>query len=113
MTTSVRSLPNPSLFLASGRKPRLTPQPDMVLEDVTELYEMRVRLCLLLLNMLTSRFATPSDYSGNHTKLKKILLNGNNICMVSWLPPPHSFNLANAAGQLIPGGEGPIATVAS
>ncbi len=24
-----------------------------------------------------------SDYSGNHTKLKKILLNGNNICMVS------------------------------
>ncbi|CAI6100262.1 unnamed protein product [Clonostachys chloroleuca] len=30
-----------------------------------------------------------SDYSGNHTKLPKILLNGNNICM------------------LIPGGEGP------
>jgi hypothetical protein len=24
-----------------------------------------------------------SDYSGNHTKLNKILLNGNNICMVS------------------------------
>jgi hypothetical protein len=23
-----------------------------------------------------------SDYSGNHSKLKKILLNGNNICMV-------------------------------
>ncbi|GJC81990.1 putative U6 snRNA-associated Sm-like protein LSm5 [Colletotrichum liriopes] len=22
------------------------------------------------------------DYSGNHTKLPKILLNGNNICMV-------------------------------
>ncbi|KAF2970073.1 hypothetical protein GQX73_g3525 [Xylaria multiplex] len=42
---------------------------DMVLEDVTEF-----------------------DYSGNHTKLSKILLNGNNICM------------------LIPGGEGPIAT---
>ncbi|WZH44515.1 uncharacterized protein QYS62_005539 [Fusarium acuminatum] len=39
---------------------------DMVLEDVTEF-----------------------DYSGNHTKLPKILLNGNNICM------------------LIPGGEGP------
>ncbi|GKT77856.1 hypothetical protein ColTof4_10279 [Colletotrichum tofieldiae] len=32
---------------------------DMVLEDVTEF-----------------------DYSGNHTKLPKILLNGNNICMV-------------------------------
>ncbi|KAK2629971.1 hypothetical protein QTJ16_000791 [Diplocarpon rosae] len=30
-----------------------------------------------------------SDYSGNHTKLSKILLNGNNICM------------------LIPGGDGP------
>ena len=26
-----------------------------------------------------------SDYSGNHTKLSKILLNGNNICMVSLL----------------------------
>ncbi|EXF73676.1 hypothetical protein CFIO01_02446 [Colletotrichum fioriniae PJ7] len=32
---------------------------NMVLEDVTEF-----------------------DYSGNHTKLPKILLNGNNICMV-------------------------------
>ncbi|KAK7967457.1 U6 snRNA-associated Sm-like protein LSm5 [Apiospora aurea] len=42
---------------------------NMVLEDVTEF-----------------------DYSGNHTKLTKILLNGNNICM------------------LIPGGEGPVAT---
>ncbi|KAF3068890.1 U6 snRNA-associated Sm-like protein LSm5 [Daldinia childiae] len=42
---------------------------NMVLEDVTEF-----------------------DYSGNHTKLSKILLNGNNICM------------------LIPGGEGPVAT---
>ncbi|CAL8579738.1 RNA-binding protein lsm5 [Xanthoria parietina] len=39
---------------------------NMVLEDVTEF-----------------------DYSGSHTKLPKILLNGNNICM------------------LIPGGEGP------
>jgi hypothetical protein len=26
-----------------------------------------------------------SDYSGNHTKMPKILLNGNNVCMVSWL----------------------------
>ncbi|KAK2775610.1 U6 snRNA-associated Sm-like protein LSm5 [Colletotrichum kahawae] len=40
---------------------------NMVLEDVTEF-----------------------DYSGNHIKLPKILLNGNNICM------------------LIPGGEGPV-----
>ncbi|KAJ4302186.1 hypothetical protein N0V88_002322 [Collariella sp. IMI 366227] len=45
---------------------------NMVLEDVTEF-----------------------DYSGNHIQLKKILLNGNNICM------------------LIPGGEGPTATAAS
>ncbi|KAK9777894.1 putative LSM domain-containing protein [Seiridium cardinale] len=35
---------------------------NMVLEDVTEF-----------------------DYSGNHTKLSKILLNGNNICMASFL----------------------------
>ncbi|RKF54417.1 putative U6 snRNA-associated Sm-like protein LSm5 [Erysiphe neolycopersici] len=42
---------------------------DMVLEDVTEI-----------------------DYSGGQTKLSKILLNGNHICM------------------LIPGGEGPTAT---
>ncbi|CAD6503258.1 BgTH12-02925 [Blumeria graminis f. sp. triticale] len=41
---------------------------NMVLEDVTEI-----------------------DYLGNHNKLSKILLNGNNICM------------------LIPGGEGPSA----
>lgn len=40
---------------------------NMVLEDVTEF-----------------------DYSGNYTKMSKILLNGNNICM------------------LIPGGEGPL-----
>jgi U6 snRNA-associated Sm-like protein LSm5 len=44
---------------------------NMVLEDVTEF-----------------------DYSGNHTKLPKILLNGNNICM------------------LIPGGEGPVEAAA-
>lgn len=44
---------------------------NMVLEDVTEF-----------------------DYSGNHTKLPKILLNGNNICM------------------LIPGGEGPVGAAA-
>ncbi|KAN0076651.1 hypothetical protein V8E54_006793 [Elaphomyces granulatus] len=42
---------------------------DMVLEDVTEF-----------------------DYSGSQEKLPKILLNGNNICM------------------LIPGGEGPISS---
>ncbi|KKF93627.1 U6 snRNA-associated Sm-like protein LSm5 [Ceratocystis platani] len=34
------------------------------------------------------------DYSGNQTKLPKLLLNGNNVCM------------------LIPGGEGPVAAAA-
>ncbi|MCJ1291999.1 RNA-binding protein lsm5 [Xylographa carneopallida] len=43
---------------------------NMVLEDVTEF-----------------------DYSGSQIKLSKILLNGNNICM------------------LIPGGEGPLAAI--
>ena len=48
-----------------------------------------------------------SDYSGNHSKLSKILLNGNNICMVRLLS-----NLGHRMlmlGQLIPGGEGPVA----
>jgi hypothetical protein len=52
---------------------------DMVLEDVTELY---VRLTF----GVSSYLRIPSDYSGNHTKLSKILLNGNNICMVRWSP---------------------------
>lgn len=30
----------------------------------------------------TAALTLYSDYSGNHTKLSKILLNGNNICMV-------------------------------
>ncbi|KAK1829672.1 hypothetical protein QBC39DRAFT_356174 [Podospora conica] len=45
---------------------------NMVLEDVTEY-----------------------DYSGNHLKLKRILLNGNNVCM------------------LIPGGDGPLGAPSS
>ncbi|ROW06029.1 hypothetical protein VMCG_04614 [Cytospora schulzeri] len=48
---------------------------NIVLEDVTEL----------------SLTGVCSGYDGNSTKLSKILLNGNNICM------------------LIPGGEGPLA----
>ncbi|KAL8342518.1 hypothetical protein RB601_004911 [Gaeumannomyces tritici] len=65
---------------------------NMVLEDVTEF-----------------------DYSGNHTKLSKILLNGNNICMVctGWpLCDPALYLLTcpllTHANQLIPGGEGPV-----
>ena len=49
-----------------------------------------------------------SDYSGNHIKLSKILLNGNNICMVrlGWLIV---FEVLDWLEQLIPGGEGPVA----
>ncbi|TVY37306.1 U6 snRNA-associated Sm-like protein [Lachnellula occidentalis] len=49
--------------------------------------------CMLLsmLSCVLDADGPCSDYSGNHTKLSKILLNGNNICM------------------LIPGGEGPVA----
>ncbi|KAF4310321.1 RNA-binding protein lsm5 [Botryosphaeria dothidea] len=58
---------------------------NMVLEDVTEF-----------------------DYQGNQTKLSKILLNGNNICMVPPVPPAQPNPLADSL-QLIPGGEGPTA----
>ena len=51
-----------------------------------------------------------SDYSGGQTKLPKILLNGNNICMVSTSLFIQSGSLIRI--QLIPGGEGP-GTVAS
>jgi small nuclear ribonucleoprotein (snRNP)-like protein len=50
----------------------------MVLENVTELYAAPE-----VLMDVTFADMPCSDYSGNHTKLKKILLNGNNICMVS------------------------------
>jgi len=50
----------------------------MVLENVTELYvAQEIVMEVTFANM------PYSDYSGNHTKLKKILLNGNNICMAS------------------------------
>ena len=56
---------------------------DMVLEDVTEF-----------------------DYSGAPTKLPKILLNGNNICMVTDIHREQRWIFAEFP-QLIPGGEGP------
>jgi len=61
----------------------------MVLEDVTEF-----------------------DYSSSPTKLSKVLLNGNNICMVSTgyrksIPSGDFVNVAFNPWQLIPGGEGP------
>ena len=48
-----------------------------------------------------------SDYSGSNTKLPKILLNGNNICMVMISSLLTSLELTHY--QLIPGGEGPEA----
>ena len=55
----------------------------MVLEDVTE-------LCVFYHAGIQNRFQISlaadiacSDYSGSNTKLPKILLNGNNICMVT------------------------------
>lgn len=50
-----------------------------------------------------------SDYSGNHTKLSKILLNGNNICMVRYSLTDH-LNQGADVQKLIPGGEGPTAS---
>lgn len=53
---------------------------------------------------------TRSGYDGNSTKLSKILLNGNNICMVWACPfPLHVRNFTLTGLQLIPGGEGPAA----
>lgn len=37
---------------------------------------------ILRYHMVGENLIRGSDYSGNHTKLSKILLNGNNICMV-------------------------------
>lgn len=50
-----------------------------------------------------------SDYSGSNTKLPKILLNGNNICMVcSYVV--HVCSVTELThSKLIPGGEGPMA----
>lgn len=43
-----------------------------------------------LLWQCASNYANQSsDVSGNHTKLSKILLNGNNICMVLYCPTFH------------------------
>lgn len=52
---------------------------DMVLEDVTELYAPRSYIALPPSKIIT---VVASDYTGSQTKLPKILLNGNNICMV-------------------------------
>jgi hypothetical protein len=58
----------------------LTRGPDMVLEDVTELCVQSVWLPQVQSTDYNQR---GSDYSGTNTKLSKILLNGNNICMVN------------------------------
>lgn len=53
---------------------------DMVLEDVTELY---VSFKKAITYHTVSNNRNYSDYAGNQEKLPKILLNGNNVCMVS------------------------------
>lgn len=48
-----------------------------------------------------------SDYTGGHTKLKKILLNGNNVAMVRNILRPlesHAICIFANIRQLIPGG---------
>lgn len=77
----------------------------MVLEDVTELY-----VFYDVGQHIQPSFAADfygSDYSGSNTKLPKILLNGNNICMVMTIIQVQLFELI--LYQLIPGGEGPEA----
>lgn len=51
----------------------------MVLEDVTEQYGLLTTTWIL--DTLTD--SANSDYTGATSKLPKILLNGNNICMAS------------------------------
>ncbi len=68
---------------------RLTLGSDMVLEDVTELY-----VFYHAENQTNTSFAADSacsDYSGSNMKLPKILLNGNNICMVMSMYLPVAF----------------------
>lgn len=80
---------------------------DMVLEDVTELYvDLK---CDTIYHRFKQFLTGGSDYSGNHTKLSKILLNGNNICMVRVASPVYGHTTHHLL-QLIPGGEGPVAT---
>ena len=64
----------------------------MVLEDVTELYVL-----LYTEQEHCSKRADQyiSDYTGAQTKLPKILLNGNNICMVRDDGRPVKFQPAN------------------
>lgn len=78
---------------------------DMVLEDVTELSVLSPSSFLVLSCWLM--WVTCSDYTGSQVKLAKILLNGNNICMVrrSILYEESYFT---DACKLIPGGEGPL-----
>lgn len=49
----------------------------MVLEDVTEMYELR-----MIMTQLVNANLRYSDPAEGNNKLPKILLNGNNICMV-------------------------------
>lgn len=72
---------------------------NMVLEDVTELYvppscHYATRPSPYLYSL------SSSDYSGNHTKMSKILLNGNNICMVCSPPGEELYHSVNSTDML-------------
>lgn len=61
----------------------------MVLEDVTELYVFYDAAAQIYTSFAAD--VACSDYSGSHTKLPKILLNGNNICMVTTMYSGEAF----------------------
>ena len=82
---------NPYFYVTTCSDERLTKFIDMVLEDVTELYvPCLVQSAKVILGLATtpdlhsvpSRLTSFSDYTGAQIKLPKLLLNGNNVCMV-------------------------------
>jgi small nuclear ribonucleoprotein (snRNP)-like protein len=74
---------------------------DMVLEDVTEMYVDIAKTGSALLFATDKVFSDPAE--GN-VKLPKILLNGNNICMVLMTSTLQATLLTKM--QMVPGGDG-------
>jgi small nuclear ribonucleoprotein (snRNP)-like protein len=74
---------------------------DMVLEDVTEMYVEAAEAVSTLWSGNNEVFSDPAE--GN-VKLPKILLNGNNICMVLTTFTPQGTLLTKM--QMVPGGDG-------
>lgn len=54
-----------------------------------------------------TRLTRFSDYNGSQIKLPKLLLNGNNVCMVGLESSIIDLRRILTFIQLIPGGEGP------